>query len=223
MTNRISRRDVLRGLGIAGAGLVLRIDTDAQGQDLVIAGQPAELRVSTISPVTLRLSVFPRGTPLEQLNTDNALVGFSEQRRTVGPGTSLKTGDLTIGVSLAPLSIAITDTSRAVVQKLTISDAGVLEFPIGDAPLLGFGEGGPQFDRRGAVDAMRNGQGGYQLRTHGGRVPIQWLIGTEGWAIFVHHPFGTFDLTGPQGRLTPAAPSTSPLPLDCFLVVSKDP
>ncbi len=219
MTNRISRRDVLRGLGIAGAGLVLRIDTDAQGQDLVIAGQPAELRVSTISPVTLRLSVFPRGTPLEQLNTDNALVGFSEQRRTVGPGTSLKTGDLTIGVSLAPLSIAITDTSRAVVQKLTISDAGVLEFPIGDAPLLGFGEGGPQFDRRGAVDAMRNGQGGYQLRTHGGRVPIQWLIGTAGRALFIHQPMGAFDLRGPVGKLT----ATTPLPIDCFVVVSKNP
>src|SRR3954454_11241318 len=100
MTNRISRRDVLRGLGIAGAGLVLRIDTDAQGQDLVVAGQPAELRVTSISPVTLRISVVPRGAPLEQLNTDDALVGFSEQRRTVAPGTSLKAGALTISVSM---------------------------------------------------------------------------------------------------------------------------
>jgi alpha-glucosidase/alpha-D-xyloside xylohydrolase len=69
------------------------------------------------------------------------------------------------------------------------------------------------------VDAMRNGQGGYQLRTHGGRVPIQWLISPEGWAIFIHQPFGTFDLRGPRTTLTPSAP----LPLDCFLVLSKDP
>ena len=47
---------------------------------------------------------------------------------------------------------------------------------------------------------MRNGQGGYQLRTHGGRVPIQWLIGTAGWALFIHQPFGTFDLKARPGR-----------------------
>ena len=102
-------------------------------------------------------------------------------------------------------------------QELTVDEAGTLDFLIGDAPLLAFGEGGPQFDRRGAVDAMRNGQGGYQLRTHGGRVPVQWLIGTAGWAIFIHQPFGAFDLKGPKGRMT----STPPLPLDCFVVVSK--
>src|SRR3954447_16866877 len=218
MTNRISRRDVLRGLGIAGTGLLLRIDTDAQGQDLVVAGQPAELRVSSISPVTVRCSVFPRDRSFEQLNTDNAVVESADWRRVSAAAAAIKAGDLHIAVSRAPLAFAISDASGSVIQKLTITDAGSLEFAIGDAPLLGFGEGGPQFDRRGDVDAMRNGQGGYQLRTHGGRVPIQWLIGTEGWAIFVHHPFGTFDLTGPQGRLTPAAPSTSPLPLDCFLV-----
>ena len=47
---------------------------------------------------------------------------------------------------------------------------------------------------------MRSGQGGYQLRTHGGRVPVPWLIGTGGWAMFIHQPSGTFDLTGPDGR-----------------------
>src|SRR4051794_13378460 len=81
MTNRISRRDVLRGLGIAGTGLLLRIDTDAQGQDLLVAGQPAELRVSTISPVTVRYSVFPRDRSFEQLNTDNAVVESADWRR----------------------------------------------------------------------------------------------------------------------------------------------
>ena len=73
-----------------------------------------------------------------------------------------------------------------------------MSFLLGKGPLLGFGEGGPQFDRKGIVDRMRNGQGGYQLRTHGGRVPIQWLIGTDGWGLFIHHPLGAFDLTGPK-------------------------
>ena len=40
-------------------------------------------------------------------------------------------------------------------------------FSLGKGPLLGFGEGGPQFDRKGATYTNRNGQGGYQLRTHG--------------------------------------------------------
>ena len=94
--------------------------------------------------------------------------------------------------------IHITDAAGDRVQNWrSMPRPAALEFSIGDAPLLGFGEGGPQFDRRGAVDAMRNGQGGYQLRTHGGRVPIQWLIGTAGWGLFIHQPIGAFDLKGP--------------------------
>ena len=63
-----------------------------------------------------------------------------------------------------------------------------MSFLLPKGPLLGFGEGGPQFDRKGTTDRMRNGQGGYQLRTHGGRVPIQWLIGTDGWGMYIHQP-----------------------------------
>jgi alpha-glucosidase/alpha-D-xyloside xylohydrolase len=84
---------------------------------------------------------------------------------------------------------------------------------------------------------MRSGQGGYQLRTHGGRVPIPWVIGTNGpagaWAIFFRAPFGTFDFTGAESKFIPAVPGpvpqgttpppVQPLPLDIFVVVSKDP
>jgi hypothetical protein len=45
---------------------------------------------------------------------------------------------------------------------------------------------------------------GYQLRTHGGRVPIQWLVApTAGNGI--HQPLGSFDLVGSIGRLTPTS------------------
>jgi alpha-glucosidase (family GH31 glycosyl hydrolase) len=67
---------------------------------------------------------------------------------------------------------------------------------------------------------MRSGQGAYQLRTHGGRVPIQWLIGAGGWAIFIHQPLGTFDLTGVQGKFQPSTPGS---PLDVFVVASSEP
>ncbi len=88
--------------------------------------------------------------------------------------------------------------------------------------MLGLGEGGPQFDRRGSADRMRSGQGGYRLRTHGGRVPIPWLIGTSGWAMFIHRPYGSVDLSGGEGRYIPRDLPSS-LPLDVFVVTSREP
>src|SRR6185369_5271690 len=54
-----------------------------------------------------------------------------------------------------------------------------MSFLLSTGPMLGLGEGGPQFDKKGTADAMINGQGGYRLATHGTRAPIQWLIGTS--------------------------------------------
>jgi alpha-glucosidase/alpha-D-xyloside xylohydrolase len=70
---------------------------------------------------------------------------------------------------------------------------------------------------------MRNGQGGYQLATHGGRAPIQWLVGagTDGWGVFIHLPYGAFDFTGSEGRFRPH--DDAPPPLDVFVVASRDP
>jgi alpha-glucosidase (family GH31 glycosyl hydrolase) len=213
-----SRRDALKGFGALGATVLLRIDTGAQGGDLIVAGQPVELRVASVSPHTVRVSVVPTTSGGSDLNRDGGLVSFAEQRRPVSRDGVVKAGDLTIGVTRAPLGIRISNAS-GVIQELGVTDAGLLQFAIGDAPVLAMGEGGPQFDRRGAVDPMRNGQGGYRLRTHGGRVPIQWLIGTGGWGLFIHQPLGAFDLSGPKGTVT----STAPLPIDCFVVASKDP
>jgi alpha-glucosidase/alpha-D-xyloside xylohydrolase len=83
------------------------------------------------------------------------------------------------------------------------------------------GQGGPQFDRRGASYRMRWGQGGYELRTHGAVVPIQWFVSTDGWALWIHQPLGTVDLTGERGVFNP--PEDAPLPLDMFVVDSADP
>jgi alpha-glucosidase (family GH31 glycosyl hydrolase) len=219
MTNRITRRQAIQGLGAAGAAMLLRVDTDADGQALTVAGQPVELRLASISPTTIRICVLNRAAADVNLNADGGLVPFPEQRRQAAPSGPSRFGELSVSVAASPLGVRIEDATGKVVQDLRVDGDGTLRFSIGDAPLLGFGEGGAQFDRRGVVDAMRNGQGGYQLRTHGGRVPIQWLIGTAGWALFIHQPFGTFDLKGPTGAMTAA----TPIPLDCFVVVSRDP
>ena len=90
---------------------------------------------------------------------------------------------------------------------------------------------------------MRSGQvsnQNYGLRTFGARVPVPWLIGSGGWAIYFHYPFGTFDTSGEEskftpvpaslrggGRGTPPPPlpetSTFALPIDLFFVASREP
>ena len=213
-----TRRDLLKGLGVASAAAtLLRIDTGAQGEPLAVGGALVQVWLSSLSATTLRISIVARDLAVD-LNRDGALAAFDERRAGGGTGTHT-VGDLRVTVTAAPVRIQVADKTGRPVQELALDDSGVFLFNTGSAPLLGFGEGGPQFDRRGSVDAMRNGQGGYQLRTHGGRVPVQWLIGTEGWGLFIHQPFGTFDLKGPVGKMT----SAQPLPLDCFLVVAKEP
>jgi alpha-glucosidase/alpha-D-xyloside xylohydrolase len=128
-----------------------------------------------------------------------------------------------VKVEREPLSLTVTGKAGRLIQKLRIDQqTGAISFNLGDRPVLGFGEGGPQFDRRGSKDEMRNGQGGYRLRTHGGRAAIPWLIGTSGWAMLIHQPLGKFDLTGAEGRLDPLSPAAS-LPVDLFIVDGGDP
>ena len=231
MARSLSRRDALKQLGAAGAGL-LTVPIVLRGQtgNLVVAGQPVEVAVSSVSPAIARVTIRPivEGQ-LTPVPTDDALVreewgAALARQRQLPPGTAVRF-DLPgkrLSVSIAdPLVVTVHSAARAVQTLQVDRDSGALRFTTGEAPLLGFGEGGPQFDRRGSTDRMRSGQGGYQLRTHGGRVPIQWLISPGGWALYIHQPLGTFDLTGATGLFTP--PADRPLPLDIFVVVSSDP
>ena len=224
MPEPISRRELLKQLGSAGAAVVLTGGTvRGQSGPILIAGQPVEILIAGIGPSTIRITVVPIGGAV---GDDGALVdgadGRSLARRSMKESVApITAGNLSVRFSGEPPAIEVTTISGRPVQTLTFDAAAPgLSFDLGKGPLLGFGEGGPQFDRRGVVDRMRNGQGGYQLRTHGGRVPIQWLVGTEGWGLFIHQPLGTFDLSGAEGRLTPFAEG---LPLDIFITASSDP
>src|SRR5215475_6972860 len=211
MKERPSRREALKGIGSAGVVALLDARSlTAQEAAIRVAGRPVEIAVSSVSAVTIRLSVMPivDGQP-QPLPHDGSLA-----QRTWSPPaariTSLtrarqaRCGDLVVKLTPDPLTIRVEAKNGRLVQELRPDpQTGALNFMLDDKPALGFGEGGPQFDRRGSTYNNRNGQGGYQLRTHGGRVPIQWLIGTSGWAMFIHHPLGAFDLTGATGRLTP--------------------
>ena len=188
----MTRRDALRVIA-AGTAVVL-----GKAEDTKIV-------VTPISAKTVRIS---RGRPIP---ADGSLVELGR----------VASGDLKVELT-GPLTVRVEMVkSGKLVQQLRIDpQTGVVTFELGDGPLLGLGEGGPQFDRRGSTDRMKSGQGGYKLRTHGGRVPILWIIGTGGWAMFIHQPFGTFDFTGSAGRFEPASPDAA---LDLFVIGASDP
>ena len=212
----------------AGAAVLARGQAEAGDKLLQVAGREVEIQLVPVSACTFRLMLLPLqdGKPAE-VPSDGSLV----ERSWSAPKAMLhaareqivKLGTLRVKVNPDPLTFAIETASGELIQQLKIDrESGVVSFSTGATAILGLGEGGPQFDRRGSTDRMRSGQGGYQLRMHGGRVPIPWLIGTSGWAMFFHQPFGTFDFTGAESSFHPASPATA-LPLDIFVVVSRDP
>jgi len=226
MTKRYSRRQALKTLGAVSASAAFRLGLKAQSKEVHVAGRDLEIQITSVSPHTFRLTVL---TNESDLIANNGSLVKSDWGKPVarfrGPfdRQQVKCGELNIEIVPDPLSFRISNARAQLVQKLGIDlQTGSLSFVTGDSPLLGLGEGGPQFDRRNSIDEMRSGQGGYKLGTHGGRVPIPWIIGTAGWAMFIHQPFGTFDFTGAESKFHPKSPDTA-LPLDLFFVSSTDP
>jgi alpha-glucosidase (family GH31 glycosyl hydrolase) len=217
----ISRRVAMTRIGAAGAAAVAAVRFPAA------AGGPAgaaDIVVSSVSPYTLRLT-FTDGVRTEARG-DGALVDRTwpppaARLAVAQPGTRVSLAGAAVTFGRDPSSVRVEAGGR-VIQEFELEAAnGALSFVIGGAPVLGLGAGGPQFDRRGSLLGTRSGQGGYRLRTHGGRVPVQWMIGTAGWAMFVHQPYGAFDLTGDRGRFLPDG--ADPMPLDLFLITTADP
>src|SRR5258708_2589827 len=192
-------------------------------------GQSCEVQIASISAHTFRLSILPiEHGKASSVPSDGSLVRESwdspiTRLRGDWRPQAVSAGGVLVKASSSPLAFSIETTNGAKIQRITADEAtGVVTFDTGASPLLGLGEGGPQFDRRGSKDEMISGQGGYKLATHGGRVPIPWLIATNGWAMFIHHPFGTFDFTGPESKFQPSSPDAA-WPLDIFFVAATDP
>jgi alpha-glucosidase (family GH31 glycosyl hydrolase) len=220
------RRDVLRGLAAASTAMLV---PGAKSRAFVPgSASPIELQVTSVSPHTFRLSLLPleSGTPAK-IPLNGSLVqetwGKPIASLRAEPARPVAVGDFHLKISFHPLTLVITDAHGQVVQQLAFDEnSGALSFLTGKSPLYGLGEGGPQFDRRGYVEQVGNGQGGYKLHTHGARVAIPWIIGTSGWAMYIHQPFGTFDLSGDEAKFQPTNADHA-LPLDLFFVASQDP
>lgn len=195
-----------------------------------VAGQLAEMRIASVGSHTLRISLLPiseRGEAL-QVPESPVLVQATSPApmvtvRRISERRNIRWGKHGIEISANPLTVGVRSREGKILQNVEFdSHSGSVRFVAGPRPVFGLGEGGPQFDRRGATYSMKHGEGVPDMRTDGARMPIPWLIGTEGWALFFHLPVGTFDLTGKVGVLQPL-PGLSPLPLDLFLVVADEP
>ena len=234
MDKQLKRREILKQMAAASTAMLLprKIGAAAMSAPSVgtqIAGRDCEIQIAPVSDTTVRLTILPIENGTTQAVAGNgSLVQNSwgaavAKWRAEWKVQTVKCGNLSVNFSLDPLTFEIANAKREVVQRISVDEkSGTVSFLAGNTPLLGLGEGGPQFDRRGSVDRMVSGQDGYQLHTHGGRVPIPWLIGTAGWAIYFHQPFGMFDLTGAAAKFLPASPQKA-LPLDLFVVASPEP
>jgi alpha-glucosidase/alpha-D-xyloside xylohydrolase len=229
MKGQFSRRDVVKAALIAGTAAIIKpARAEAPDLSLSIASTPVELNLTTVSAHTIRLTILPvRDGASQQVLSDGAIVENEwspalAQIRSLPGERKLRSGNLIISVSPRPLSIRIETEAGRVVQELTLDQHSDLWFNIAGGSLFGLGQGGPQFDRRGHVDAMGSGQGAYQLGTHGARVPIQLLIGSVGWGMFVHAPLGSFDLSGDRGRVR-AFDEHAALPVDVFIIAADQP
>ena len=240
MSTRISRRDALRRIGAAGAGALVGSGALVGGRallaggvirgqsgDIVVAGRPVELLVSRVSPLTVRITVLPTDGPrAAAVPVDGALVEAARRARS---GAEADGRDRRPRASRQP--------RRAVHRRASChprrhrggrAGAAAHARQAGGGRDVPAGQGAASRSRPGRtpVRSQRHDRphaqrtGGYQLSTHGGRVPIQWLVGTDGWAMFIHHPLGTFDFTGEVGRFTPASDA---LPLDFFVVSTSNP
>jgi len=232
--NSLTRRQALRSVAAAGAGSLLRAPS-ASGEDagVQIASRPVEVSLTAVSQWTVRIAIqaLSGGQP-QPIPSDGALVKEdwgppAVRLRSLPAPRTVKCGGLTVRLSggaaaAQALAIRVEAKGGRVVQELAVdAQTGALSFQLGNGPVFGLGQGGPQFDRRGSLDRMGSGQGGYHLATHGAKVPVQLAIGTGGWALFLHHPLGAFDLTGAAGRVetTPEAA----LPIDVFVIGATEP
>lgn len=212
---------------------------------IVIGGHAAELRLVAHGSAMVRVSLLqvdgagrtppPPSSP--ELALDDAGQMLASLR--VKGTQEIRWAGGTIRVSAEPLSVAVADAEGRPCVALRFAADGSLGFALGDAPVFGLGQGGRQFDRRGGTFPLVNGQGegvravdmnqpgarapryDFDLPGEGARITIPWIIGADGWAMFLHRPFGTFDLTGPEGRFTPTTGAV--LPFDIFVVLSCDP
>ncbi|HTT19324.1 MAG TPA: TIM-barrel domain-containing protein [Candidatus Sulfotelmatobacter sp.] len=227
MAPKWNRREVLKGFAAFSGAILIRPER-VPSENATEGGAAPEIQITPVSDHTSRVTFRRINQGSQRSIVDDGSLARESWGNPVstvpqGDGKEITVGNFRFKISWRPVSVNVSNQKTGSTQRFEWDEnSGALSFLTGAKPLFGLGEGGPQYDRRGSTDEMRSGQGGYKLATHGGRVPIPWVIGTEGWAIFFHLPLGTFDFTGERSRFIPKNPDGA-LPLDLFLVAATDP
>lgn len=229
MNGRPSRRRLLAGTGAFALGVLFR-SRFAYADTLTSAGNVStgpvgmELTVTAVTPHTLRISIAAVDEELDRYYNDGSIAPrvFPKPMHTQltdADAHQIEWGTYKLQVATKPLSLAVEDPQRGIVQQLTFRpQTNQISFTYGGAPVHGLGPGSHPLDRRGTKDAMRNGAGD-NLRIFGARNPIPWLMG-KGWGLYFHEPGGNFDLTGDIGIFHPSDVARGQ---DIFLVIADTP
>jgi alpha-glucosidase (family GH31 glycosyl hydrolase) len=207
--------------------MTVAIASGAGAQQITSAGQPARLSVRAAGERTVRITLAPvtyqRELPFSPAVADRAYPEPAISLTALRNPVRRRVGQLDVEVRPDPLTVAVTTPDGKPVQRLTFEPDGKVAFTIGDAPILGLGEGGPrptpgtpwreqpvQFDRRGTLDTM---EPRWQADMYGSRNPVATLLGTDGWGIFVATPWVQVDLRDPRrGTFIPWTPTAGAAP-----------
>src|ERR1700733_9843231 len=204
MEEQLTRRGVLTGMALSAANLLLSrrisgaevLDTR---QGVPALGNAHLLTLVAVSERTLRLRVVQQGKQGPANETGLVPRPWPEPLQESSTGL-VKWGEFNIHFEERPWQVTIVDGSGKTRQQLHVEPStGAIHFSPGTGPVFGLGEGGHPLNRRGTLDAMRNGQHSPDLATYGSRVPIPWVmgggLGAPAWGIFFAHPWGSFDLS----------------------------
>ncbi|MGV6873824.1 glycoside hydrolase family 31 protein [Pseudochelatococcus sp. B33] len=213
-------------------------------QTLTISGDPVELQIASVNDKVLRVSIVPLdavGAVLpvgEEPELETGLAFKSLARlRSIPTALDIPWADKRVRIGSGPLSIQVVAAAGSSILALHIADDGAVEVDYGDAPVFGLGQGGTQFDRRGANFPVVNGQGGqvkaydmgaeriaptFDLYTEGARITIPWMVSPKGWGLYARRPFGSIELVQGSARIVPAAQAAGAI-FDAFIVVADEP
>jgi len=226
LSGDVTRRKVLHGFAAGSATLLLRTVFPRPVIAAVESGPPSlELTVSAVNDQILRVIVAAAGEALDRMYDDGSVV-VKPQSPLAGV---LKTGEetttawksRTIRVLTNPLRLRIEKPGGAVIQEIAFQSApSRIAFSCGSSPLYGLGQGAHKLDRRGTTDSMGSGQRSEDLRIYGAHVPIPWLMSPDGWGLFFHEPWGSFDLTANSALFKPEEDARG---IDLFLLVGDTP
>lgn len=225
MGERPTRRAVLGGMALEAANLLFSrklsiAEVFGAAQGVPAVGNSHLLTVVAVNARTLRIRVIQQGKqgPAEEVGVVPR--EWPEPLPTDSEDVAAW-GEFKVHLQDKPWRVSVVDAAGKTRQQIRLEQStGAIRFFSGEGPLFGLGAGGHPLDRRGTTDAMANGQHSPELATYGARLPIPWLMSTEGWGIFFAHPWGTFDLTGQEGSFLPAEETPT---RDVFLIMAATP